>query len=81
MLNAHFLNTSEDLLKGESVLDVKFAEVDPSRKIMSLYTNETNAEMRFPTEMCIGIGFFLSDGTSSPTCLNGEWLEGVKPNL
>jgi hypothetical protein len=172
LLNAHFVNVTKETLTGESVLDVKFAEVDPTRKVMSLFTNmdlgfelkpgvitssqaectfpkdmeflmignhmhhrgrtittelvtaggsqtevlhedadwtpemeyravfsqwttatplvvkkgdivrtrctwmnESADALRFPAEMCIGIGFFLSDGTSSPACMNGAWLE------
>lgn len=171
LLNAHFVNNSRTTLSGETILDVQFAEVDPTRKVMSLFTNmdlgfaltpgattqsetactfprdmeflmvgnhmhhrgrtvttelvraagttevlredpdwtpemeyrapfslwtissplvvkkgdtvrtrctwmnETADTLRFPSEMCIGIGFFLSDGTSSPTCVNGAWLE------
>ena len=172
LLNAHFVNVTKETLTGQSVLDVQFAEVDPTRKVMSLFTNmdlgfelkprrsheqpsrvhvpeghgisydwqshapprpdhhdrardrrrhpdrgaprgrgldsrdgvpsrfsqwttatplvvkkgdtvrtrctwmnESAEALRFPTEMCIGIGFFLSDGTSSPACMNGAWLE------
>lgn len=39
MLNTHFLNTSNETVDGESVLDIKFAEVDPNRKIASLFVN------------------------------------------
>ena len=39
LLNAHFLNTTHERLQGHTVLDIKFAEVDPDRKIASLFTN------------------------------------------
>jgi len=39
MLNVHFLNTGTKTVDGQSVLDVKFAEVDRSRKIASLFAN------------------------------------------
>jgi hypothetical protein len=36
MLNNHFINTSEDVIEGQSVLDLKFAEVDPHRRVAGL---------------------------------------------
>jgi hypothetical protein len=39
------------------------------------WRNATDAEMAFPREMCFGVGFFVSDGTSSPVCLDGSWLD------
>lgn len=172
MLNTHFLNTSTKTIQGEGVLDVQFAEVDPSRKIAGFFTNvdigfdlppnqksivdnsctaardldffafanhmhdygtstytdvthvggavdmlhadstwsyemqfnavytkwdiatpyhlakgdvlhthcewsnTSSADLQFPREMCIGVGFFLSDGSPAPMCFNGIWLEG-----
>ncbi len=37
------------------------------------WDNKTADDVRFPREMCFGIGFFLSDGNSSPTCIDGQW--------
>ncbi|HVU05083.1 MAG TPA: hypothetical protein VHE30_25210 [Polyangiaceae bacterium] len=42
MLNAHFLNTTLDSIDGQTVLDVKFAEVDPSRLVASIFVNFTS---------------------------------------
>jgi hypothetical protein len=39
------------------------------------WQNTTVAELAFPREMCFGVGFFLSDGSSAPVCLDGSWLE------
>lgn len=172
MLNTHFLNTTEGVVDGESVLDVKFVEVDPARLIASMFVNinlgfdippmapaeaiaecvmpsdfefilftnhmhdfgrhamteviragggvtelvhedpvwsyemQFNADysewsvdqplllragdtlktycswentspenVAFPREMCLGLGFFLSDGASAPVCMNGSWRE------
>lgn len=172
MLNTHFLNVGKTTSHGESLLDIKFAEVDPSRKVASMFVNiemgfrvpagathststdctfprdmdflmfsnhmhdygthastqvtragasapelvredptwtyemqfnadytlwelaspfrvrqgdtlrtecnwnnPTSGELKFPREMCVGVGFFLSDGTTSPVCVNGTWLE------
>jgi hypothetical protein len=171
MLNTHFLNVDQEAIDGETVLDVKFAPTDPSRKVITLFSNvqlgfevaagasaqataecelkqdmefmffsnhmhdygtharseliragsstpelvhedpewsyemqfdaeqttwpldnllrvrsgdviktqcnwnnPTNAPIKFPREMCVGVGFFVSDGSSSPICLNGRWL-------
>src|SRR5262249_45287773 len=41
MLNTHFLNTGVDPIDGQTVLDVKFSEVDPSRKVASIFLNLT----------------------------------------
>jgi hypothetical protein len=38
------------------------------------WENKTADDIRFPREMCFGIGFFLSDGNTSPTCLDGQWV-------
>ncbi|HEY6561606.1 MAG TPA: hypothetical protein VI072_30255 [Polyangiaceae bacterium] len=172
MLNTHFLNVGSEPSDGESVIDIRFAEIDPSRKVASMFVNiemgfrvpagsplsvtaectfprdmdflmfsnhmhdygthastelvraatgsaelvredprwtyemqfnsdytlweledplrirqgdkmrtqcnwnnPTSGELKFPREMCVGIGFFLSDGTTSPVCVNGTWLE------
>jgi hypothetical protein len=172
MLNTHFLNTTDKTIDGETVLDILFAEVEPDRKIASLFSNgsldfqvppggesdyvaactmpidmefimfsnhmhdygtsavtevvragggepelvhadpEWSYEMQFnadftrwdigapltvkagdtlrtrctwqnagdqtlafPREMCFGIGFFISDGSTSPVCLDGAWLD------
>jgi hypothetical protein len=43
MLNVHFLNTGTEVVDGQSVIDFKFAEVDPGRKVASLFANgDTN---------------------------------------
>jgi hypothetical protein len=39
MLNVHFLNTGEKTVDGQSVVDFKFAEVTPGRKVASLFAN------------------------------------------
>jgi len=39
MLNVHFLNTGPKVVDGQSVVDFKFAEVDPARKVASLFVN------------------------------------------
>ena len=39
MLNVHFLNTGSQVVDGRSVVDFKFAEVDPNRKVASLFAN------------------------------------------
>jgi hypothetical protein len=39
------------------------------------WENKTATDVQFPREMCFGIGFFLSDGNSSPTCLDGQWVD------
>jgi hypothetical protein len=39
------------------------------------WQNTTDGPLAFPREMCFGVGFFLSDGTSSPVCLSGTWIE------
>jgi hypothetical protein len=39
------------------------------------WQNQTDSALMFPAEMCFGTGFFLSDGSSSPVCLEGRWLE------
>jgi hypothetical protein len=172
MLNTHFLNTTNEIIDGHTVLDIEFADVDPSRKIASLFVNgnfsfdlppladtkavaecelpvgldvimfanhmhdygsqvrteltragsdtpelihedpswsyemQFNAVVRqwdpedplvlapgdkistycdwnntsdetiaFPREMCIGFGYFLGDGTTSPTCADGSFFE------
>jgi hypothetical protein len=37
--------------------------------------NTTEQALAFPREMCVGVGFFLSDGAATPTCANGTWYE------
>jgi hypothetical protein len=37
--------------------------------------NTTDAELAYPREMCFGVGFFLSDGSTSPVCIGGRWTE------
>lgn len=37
------------------------------------WNNTTENAIGFPSEMCFGVGFFLSDGSSSPVCLHGVW--------
>jgi len=39
------------------------------------WTNTTAEAIAFPREMCIGFGYFLSDGSSSPVCMDGAWIE------
>ncbi len=39
MLNVHYLNTGEDTIDGNSVLDIEFAPVDPTRKIAAMFVN------------------------------------------
>jgi len=37
------------------------------------WENTTSNSVTFPDEMCVGIGFFLSDGSSSPVCFQGTF--------
>jgi hypothetical protein len=39
MLNTHYLNTWAEPMDGEGVIDIEFAEVDPSRRIASFFVN------------------------------------------
>jgi hypothetical protein len=39
LLNVHFLNTGTQVVEGRSVVDFMFAEVDPNRKVASLFVN------------------------------------------
>jgi len=39
------------------------------------WKNPTVSLLTFPREMCIGVGFFLSDGSSSPVCFNGTFID------
>ncbi|HEX4337325.1 MAG TPA: hypothetical protein VH062_15520 [Polyangiaceae bacterium] len=39
MMNVHYLNTSDHPIDGDSVIDVKFAEVDPDRLIAAMFVN------------------------------------------
>ncbi len=43
LLNTHFINVGTETIRGDVVLDVKFVDVDPGRKIASLLTNVTLA--------------------------------------
>jgi hypothetical protein len=38
------------------------------------WLNATPAELGFPREMCFGVGFFLSDGSTAPVCIDGQWI-------
>ena len=172
LLNTHFLNTGAKPIEGRSVLDFKFAEVTPTRKVASLFSNvnmgfkiaaqataratadctlprdidflifhnhmhdfgthaitnvvrkqnpapelvhrddtwtyemqfravvtdwpldhpfrvaagdtlhtecnwanTTGETLTFPREMCVGVGYFLSEGSSAPVCIDGQWIE------
>jgi hypothetical protein len=171
MLNTHFLNATADTLTGETVIDIKFAEVDTTRKVASMFANvnldftidpqatssadatcvvqhdlsmlkftnhmhnygttavttivrqdgteemlhaddawvgdmqfnpswsdwpvaspmvvkqgdtmrthcewanSTTNALKFPDEMCVGFGFFLTDTATAPVCLGGSWSE------
>lgn len=171
MLNTHFLNTTADTITGETVIDIKFAEVDTTRKVASMFANtnldftlapqttstddvtcvvqhdlamlkftnhmhnygttavttvtrqdgteemvhaddtwagdmqfnpswsdwpvdgpfivkqgdvlhthcewdnSTTNTMKFPDEMCVGFGFFLTDAAEAPVCVGGTWRE------
>jgi hypothetical protein len=39
MLNVHYLNTGDQAIDGDAVVDVKFAEIDPSRRIAAMFLN------------------------------------------
>lgn len=39
LLNVHYLNTGSDTVDGNAVVDLKLADVDPTRKIASLFIN------------------------------------------
>jgi len=39
------------------------------------YRNTTDAELRFPREMCVGIGFYFP-GTADIQCGDGHWFTG-----
>ena len=38
------------------------------------WLNDTADAIGFPREMCFGVGFFLSDGSSAPVCIDGRWI-------
>jgi hypothetical protein len=39
LLNLHYINTGTATLDGDAVVDIQFAEVDPTRKIAALFLN------------------------------------------
>lgn len=39
LLNIHYINTGEEPINGDAVLDLKFAETDPNRKIAAMFIN------------------------------------------
>ena len=39
MFNVHFINTGQTVVDGDAVLDFKFADVDPNRKIAAMFLN------------------------------------------
>ena len=39
MLNLHYLNTGDKVINGDAVLDLKFADPDPSQKLAALFIN------------------------------------------
>ena len=39
------------------------------------YQNTTDAEIRFPREMCVGLGFYFP-GTADIQCGDGHWATG-----
>jgi hypothetical protein len=68
LLNVHFLNTGKTAVDGQSVVDFKFAEVAPGRKVASLFANGNtkfkvgpNAKVQATAECPIGreIDFIL----------------------
>lgn len=40
------------------------------------WDNTTSGAIKFPREMCIGLGFALTDGTNpkAPSCMDGTWM-------
>jgi hypothetical protein len=61
MLNAHYLNTTVETYDGDSVVDVKFADVDPNRNIAAMFVN-------------VNLGFTLAPAarsTSHVDCVAG----------
>ncbi len=41
MVQTHYVNTTDEPITGEAVLDVKFAEVSPEAKVASMFSNAT----------------------------------------
>lgn len=39
MLNVHYLNTTHDTVDGNTAVDIKFADADPSRTIAAMFVN------------------------------------------
>jgi hypothetical protein len=39
MLNVHYLNTGDQVIDGDAVVDLKFADTDPTRKIAAMFIN------------------------------------------
>ena len=39
MLNVHFLNTGDETIDGDAVIDFKFADIDTSRQVAAMYLN------------------------------------------
>jgi hypothetical protein len=59
MLNTHFINLGQEVIDGESVLDVKFAEADPSRTIAAMFVN-INVAFKVPA---------MATGFADPECV------------
>lgn len=49
MLNVHYLNTGAQTVDGDAVVDMKFADVDPTRKIAAMFIN-LNGGFELPPE-------------------------------
>jgi hypothetical protein len=59
LLNVHYLNTGSETIDGDAVVDLKFADIDPSRLIASLFIN-LNGGFELPAS---------SPATSSVDCV------------
>jgi len=49
MLNVHFLNAGEEMIDGDAVVDVQFAEPDPNRKLAAMFVNVNTQFALAPT--------------------------------
>ena len=57
MLNVHYLNTGDKAIDGDAVVDVKFAEIDPSRSIAAMFLN-------------LNVGFNLAPATRTDSSID-----------
>jgi hypothetical protein len=81
MVNTHYINATEAPMDGQTVLDVKYADVDPSRLAASMFTNLDTNDIVIPANQHFALDVNCTMKQDIPLFLFGNHMHKLGTSI